>query len=414
MTQPVASQPAAASVGQLDPRKQYSILGAIARPGTYSVADQQEANIRQAIAAAGGLTAGGETITVTVVRRDAPGHESKLLDDVPVDDLFSGAHADVVIRPGDMIIVSPPVSGEYYMGGEVPRTGVYSLTGRKISLKQAIVAAGGLEKGLDDAYICIIRRVGADREDYPVWNLRYSDMLSGKAADVLLKPNDIVRVSKKSVDPPKPRPPAATQMMPAPPATAPAAQRNPGPLFPQLVAEQVAVKRNLNELEQRYGPKHPSVLDTQRHLEIVERQIATYDRDHPGEAVVATAPTTLSTLLAYRDRTREQLGKLESQYGPEHPLRRRLEAELKRLDEMIAARSATLSAEDIGASDPKMREYLHTLDAMELRQQQLGQSVGSRNPTYLNQEADIRVQKQRIKTYAEEYRKHFVAAATQP
>ena len=35
---------------------------------------------------------------------------------------------NVVIHPGDMIIVPNPMIGEYYMGGHVARVGVYSLT----------------------------------------------------------------------------------------------------------------------------------------------------------------------------------------------------------------------------------------------------------------------------------------------
>ncbi|MFL5514957.1 MAG: hypothetical protein ACJ8DJ_02300, partial [Gemmatimonadales bacterium] len=51
-----------------------------------------------------------------------------------------------MVRPDDLIIVRPPVQGEYYMGGHFARTGVYSLSARKITLRQALWAAGGLDQ----------------------------------------------------------------------------------------------------------------------------------------------------------------------------------------------------------------------------------------------------------------------------
>ena len=49
---------------------------------------------------------------------------------------------NVVIRPNDTIIIPSPKVGEYYIGGHMNRAGVYSLTGRQITLKQAIISAG--------------------------------------------------------------------------------------------------------------------------------------------------------------------------------------------------------------------------------------------------------------------------------
>ena len=43
-------------------------------------------------------------------------------------------------------MVRPPIQGEYYMGGHIARTGVYSLTARKITLIQALWSAGGLDQ----------------------------------------------------------------------------------------------------------------------------------------------------------------------------------------------------------------------------------------------------------------------------
>jgi beta-lactamase regulating signal transducer with metallopeptidase domain/protein involved in polysaccharide export with SLBB domain len=79
---------------------------------------------------------------------------------------------NIVVRPGDFIHVdasntpAPPPSpvpqagapaqpliGEYYIGGRGKRTGVYSLSGRRITLRQAIIAAGGLDDGAEVAQL---------------------------------------------------------------------------------------------------------------------------------------------------------------------------------------------------------------------------------------------------------------------
>jgi protein involved in polysaccharide export with SLBB domain len=74
----------------------------------------------------------------------------------------------------------------------VNRTGVYSLTARKITLKQAVAAAGGLDGLAIPQRTEIIRRIGADKEIFARVDL--DKVFSGQQPDVFLKPNDQVRV----------------------------------------------------------------------------------------------------------------------------------------------------------------------------------------------------------------------------
>ena len=106
---------------------------------------------------------------------------------------------NVVIRPQDMLIVPQPVTGEFYMGGHVARVGVYSLTGRKITLKQAIVSAGMLDQVAIPERTDIIRRTGPDQEMYVRVDL--SKIFAGEQSDLFLKPNDIVQVGTNAVAP---------------------------------------------------------------------------------------------------------------------------------------------------------------------------------------------------------------------
>jgi hypothetical protein len=106
---------------------------------------------------------------------------------------------NVVIKPFDMIVVPDPVVGEYYMGGHVNVTGVYSLTARKINLKQAVVAARGLDGIAIPSRTEIIRRVGDNKEIFVRVDL--DKIFSGTQPDIYLKPNDIVNVGTNFVAP---------------------------------------------------------------------------------------------------------------------------------------------------------------------------------------------------------------------
>jgi protein involved in polysaccharide export with SLBB domain len=119
---------------------------------------------------------------------------------VPVQQIKNGdLRYNIVIRPQDMIIVPQPTTGEYYIDGHVNRTGVYSLTARDITLKQAIAAAGGFDQLAVPAQTEVIRRIGNDKEVFALVNL--DKVFSGDQPDIFLKPNDIVRVGTDMFQP---------------------------------------------------------------------------------------------------------------------------------------------------------------------------------------------------------------------
>jgi protein involved in polysaccharide export with SLBB domain len=112
---------------------------------------------------------------------------------VPYDALQRGElKYNIVVRPRDMIIVPDPLIGEYYMGGHVQRTGVYSLTARNITLKQAVIAAGMLDQLAVPWRTQVTRRIGANREITVSVNL--TKIFEGKEPDLYLKPYDQVMV----------------------------------------------------------------------------------------------------------------------------------------------------------------------------------------------------------------------------
>jgi len=122
---------------------------------------------------------------------DLPEPEARIIR-VPYSLLRGGdLRYNVVIRPQDLIMVPQPHTGEYYVGGHVNRTGVYSLTGRQITLKQAIVSAGMLDQlGVPErAYVVRrIRRGGKPEEVY--YRVNLAEVFSGQQPDLFLKPDD--------------------------------------------------------------------------------------------------------------------------------------------------------------------------------------------------------------------------------
>lgn len=109
------------------------------------------------------------------------------------------ARYNIVIRHRDVIRVDPGPLGEFFLLGQVQRPGVYSLTGRDITLKQAMAAGGGLALLAWPSRCEITRRLDQDREQIIPVNLE--QIFAGNQPDVFLRPNDIVNVGTNIVAP---------------------------------------------------------------------------------------------------------------------------------------------------------------------------------------------------------------------
>lgn len=109
------------------------------------------------------------------------------------------ARYNIVIRHRDVIRVDPGPLGEFFLLGQVQRPGVYSLTGRDITLKQAVAAGGGLALLAWPSRCEITRRLDQDREQIIPVNLE--QIFAGNQPDVFLRPNDIVNVGTNIVAP---------------------------------------------------------------------------------------------------------------------------------------------------------------------------------------------------------------------
>jgi len=117
---------------------------------------------------------------------------------VPAGPLRDGdPRYDLIVREGDTVRVMAGEMGEYFMMGHVARPGAYSLGGRRLTLKQALAAAGGMDAlGWPDK--CeIIRRIGSDREQIVQVNL--DRIFAGLDSDLVIKKDDIINVGTHPV-----------------------------------------------------------------------------------------------------------------------------------------------------------------------------------------------------------------------
>lgn len=112
---------------------------------------------------------------------------------IPSDKLAGGdPRYNIVIRPGDTIHVPLDIIGEFAIMGNVNNTGYINLTGRPMTLKMAVAAAGGLGPLAWPKRCEVTRRIGKNKEETVMVDL--NKIAKGVEPDFFIKPNDLVNV----------------------------------------------------------------------------------------------------------------------------------------------------------------------------------------------------------------------------
>jgi protein involved in polysaccharide export with SLBB domain len=112
---------------------------------------------------------------------------------IPADKLLAGdPRYNIIIKPGDTIHVPVDLIGEFAIMGNVNRSGYIDITGRPMTLKMAIAAAGGLGPLAAPKNVEVIRRIGTAREEIVMVDL--DKIASGEQPDFFIKPNDLINV----------------------------------------------------------------------------------------------------------------------------------------------------------------------------------------------------------------------------
>jgi len=99
---------------------------------------------------------------------------------------------NIVLRDNDIIRIPTLEVGEFYVGGEVRGPGVYSLTGRRVTVKQAVTAAGNVSPLAWPENSILIRRLPDNQEQIIALNIEA--IFKGEEPDLYLKPNDVICV----------------------------------------------------------------------------------------------------------------------------------------------------------------------------------------------------------------------------
>jgi polysaccharide biosynthesis/export protein len=170
-----------------------TVLGSVTKPGVYPL--EKRSTVLDAISLAGGAVSGsGDTITVVrgPATAEATNTEAGTVQFVQLSHLMDGRATNIEVRNGDVVSIS---AGQVvYVLGHVMKPGGFSMAnpGGGVSVLQAVSLAQGFDSVAATNRGLLIRNSTSSRRiEIPV-DLR--NMQTGKVADVLMGPDDILYV----------------------------------------------------------------------------------------------------------------------------------------------------------------------------------------------------------------------------
>jgi polysaccharide export outer membrane protein len=155
----------AVTITRFAPRRVFVVEG-VDKPEAYEIPPGGELHLTQAIALAGGLSAGADPSQVTILRRPKRGAAQRLRVDLRAILDSDRVDLDPVLLPDDAILVRDVKQGEeqVFVTGKVRTPGLYRFSPREgITFLQAIVLAGGLDKFAKPSGAALLRRTPAGR-----------------------------------------------------------------------------------------------------------------------------------------------------------------------------------------------------------------------------------------------------------
>ncbi len=112
---------------------------------------------------------------------------------IPADQLLAGvSRYNIVIKPGDSIMVPYDQLGYFYIMGNVSKSGQIGLSGEPITLMRAIAMAGGLGPLAYPKKVEVRRILDRNREEIVLVDL--DKIASGEQPDFYIKPGDEINV----------------------------------------------------------------------------------------------------------------------------------------------------------------------------------------------------------------------------
>jgi polysaccharide export outer membrane protein len=185
-----------------------SVFGAVTKPGVVQLRGGQ--TLYEVLSLAGGpRDTAGSLLTVTrprqngeiplpAARVDPTGQFSSV--ELNVQEILEGKNpaANIEIKPNDIISVSESSSNMIYVVGDVQKAGAFTLGGqRNLSVLRALSLAGGLGHTAKPEKARVIRELPGEPKVREI-AVNVQQILSGKAEDVELRPDDVLVIPTSS------------------------------------------------------------------------------------------------------------------------------------------------------------------------------------------------------------------------
>ncbi len=166
--------------------KNFFIHGAVSRPGQFVL--EKDMTVMRAISVAGGISQDGIYGKIKLRRKEKGDNAYK---DILIDlkqNIEENSEEDILLEADDILIVER--NKVYYIYGESNRPGEYVLKD-DLTVSNAISIAGGFTKWGSPSRVEIVRFADEGNGVVKI-KVNFSDIMDGKAPDILLKAGDTI------------------------------------------------------------------------------------------------------------------------------------------------------------------------------------------------------------------------------
>ncbi|MEW6601331.1 MAG: SLBB domain-containing protein [Nitrospirota bacterium] len=168
--------------------KSFFMHGEVVRTGEFVL--EKDMTVMRAISVAGGVTSDGKYGKIKLRRKVKDTHEYKEIIIDLKQFIENNLGEDIMLEPEDILIVER--NKTYFIYGESNRPGEYVLK-EDLTVSNAISIAGGFTKWGSPSRVEIVR--DADDGGKVKIKINFTDIMDGKAPDVLLKAGDTIILS---------------------------------------------------------------------------------------------------------------------------------------------------------------------------------------------------------------------------
>ncbi len=166
------------------------VQGAVVSPGLYQVPGGMR--IIELLSAAGGLSQRDPTGQKIMLMREQAGIMNRM--EISTENLLARGDLslNVMVLPGDMVMVPEPRAVQVYVSGAVQRPGPITTSGDALTVLQAITAAGGETPRAKLQEVSVLRRLADGSQETIKVNVKA--IRRGREPDFALQDNDTVVV----------------------------------------------------------------------------------------------------------------------------------------------------------------------------------------------------------------------------